>query len=74
MTNAEFLINLNKIIGQTLRRMQLTQGIMRDYLQRVMKWLNCARSAIKQGRRTLAESDFRFALMWLREGRKALAN
>jgi hypothetical protein len=70
MTNAEFLAHLNKIIGQTMRRLQLTQGPLRAYLQRVMKWLNMARQSLKRGWRKVAESDFRFALMWLRHGRR----
>lgn len=74
MNNSEFLANLNKIIGQTMRRIQLTTGAMRDYLQRVMKWLNMARQSIKRGWRRVAESDFRLALMWLRHGRRVTAN
>lgn len=69
MTNADFLANLNRIIGQTMRRIQLTDGPMRDYLRLVMKWLNYAKASLKRGWRRVAESDFRIALSWLRTGR-----
>lgn len=74
MNNAEFLANLNKIIGQTMRRLQLTSGTMKEYLRRVIRWLNRARASIKKGFRRTAESDFRLAFDLLKAGRAQCAH
>jgi hypothetical protein len=74
MTNAEFLAHLNKVIGQTMRRLQLTSGPMREHLRAVVRWLNRARASIKKGFRRTAESDFRLAFDLLKAGRSQCAH
>jgi len=64
-----FLIGLNKIIGRTMRQLQLSTGYRREMLTVVIKWLNKARVDWREGFSEAAYHDLACAIEWTRVAR-----
>lgn len=64
-----FIIGLNKIIGRTMRQLQLSTGYRREMLAIVIKWLNMARVDWREGFTEAAHHDLACAIEWLRVAR-----